>query len=152
MKSFKIWLETNQKVYYHGSFEKLPIGTILTPRLDYEKNWEHTDFYRPLEMYRPANQLAHSQSVFMCDNPDDIDLAGGATNWIFTVIPLGVIQKHDLNWSSEISMLISNGYKINSPEIIQAAGNYWQGIPHHDENVWEYLTTRAKIIKVEEGF
>ncbi len=32
----------------------------------------------------------------------------------------------------------------------QAAKNYWNGVPHHDENVWEYLTPKAEILKVEE--
>ena len=136
--------------FYHGSYIKLPVGFILKPRDDYEKNWAHTDFYRPLELYRPKNMLSHNQSVFMCDNPDDVDLAGGATDWLFTVIPRGPVQRHDLNWGSEISMLIDNGYTIESPEIKQAAENYWNGQPHYNESVWEYLTTAAKIVKVEE--
>jgi hypothetical protein len=65
--------------FYHGSMEELPVGTILTPRDNYEQAWGDTDFYAALEHYRPANMLAHNQAVFMCDNPDDIDLAGGGT-------------------------------------------------------------------------
>lgn len=149
MDSFKIWLENNRE-FYHGSMDYLPVGTILTPRNNYEQNWQNTDFYKPIEFYRPANMLSHKQSVFMCDNPDDIDIAGGGTEWLFTVEPLGPIQKHDLNWSSEISMLISEGHKTNSPEVKQAAENYWNGTPHYNENVWEYLTPKAKIISVEE--
>jgi hypothetical protein len=135
--------------FYHGSFDNLPVGTILTPRDNYESNWQHTDFYAPLEKYRPSNMLSHRQSVFMCDNPDDVDLAGGATDWLFTVEPQGPVQRHDLNWGSEISMLIGDGYSIDSPEVKQAAENYWAGVPHTDENVWEYLTPAAKITHVE---
>lgn len=137
-------------VFYHGSHDNLPIGTVLTPRLDqYETDWGHTDFYYILEKYRPRHMLSHKESVFMVANEDDIDLAGGATDYMFTLKPLGPIQKHDLNWSSEISALIDNGHDENSPEIKNAANNYWNGISHHDENVWEYLTTKAEIIKVE---
>jgi hypothetical protein len=150
MKKFSTWLEAREQVFYHGSYDKLPVGTILTPRDDYEKNWQHTDFYNALERYRPANMLAHKQSVFMCDNTDDIDLAGGATEWLFTVRPLGVVQKHDLNWGSEISGLISEGHDINSVEVKQAAENYWNGVPHHSESIWEYLTPKAEILSVEE--
>lgn len=142
---------TENSQYFHGSMNYLPVGTILTPRMDeYEKDWSGTDFYNILEKYRPKNMLSHKESVFMVDNEDDIDLAGGGTDWLFTVKPLGPIQKHDMNWSSEISMLVSDGYSIDSTEIINAANNYWKGVPHHNESVWEYLTTKAEIIRVEE--
>lgn len=142
-------VESNSKVFYHGSYTKLPLGTILTPRDTYEDDWKHTDFYGPLEMYRPADKLSHKQSVFMCDNPDDVDLAGGATDWLFTVVPLGPVQRHDLNWSSEISSLVSLGVPLDSNEIKDAAAAYWSGEESPNEVIWEYLTTSAKIIAVE---
>jgi hypothetical protein len=142
-------IELPRDVYYHGSMDELPVGTVLTPRDNYETNWSNTDFYAALEHYRPKHMLGHSQSVFMCDNADDIDLAGGGTEWVFTVKPHGKIERHDLNWGSEISMLISDGYAIDSPEVEHAAKNYWAGVPHTDEQVWEYLTPAATIIAVE---
>ena len=33
---------------------------------------------------------------------------------------------------------------------VVAAANYWNGTPHYNEQVWEYLTPFAKIISVEE--
>jgi hypothetical protein len=135
--------------YYHGSMKELAVGTVLTPRDDYENDWQGTDFYKPLEHYRPKNMLSHKQSVFMCSDPDDVDLAGGGAEWLFTVEPIGPVQRHDMNWSSEISMLISDGYTIDSHEVANAAKNYWAGIPHSNESVWEYLTPQAKIIDVE---
>jgi hypothetical protein len=99
-----------QQHYYHGSSNPLPVGTVLKPRGEqYQQDWQDTDFYWVLERYLPSDQLPHSQSVFMVADPDDVELAGGATDWMFTVKPLGPVQPHDLNWSSEISMLISNG-------------------------------------------
>lgn len=71
----------------------------------------------------------------MVDCVDDIDNAGGSTQWCLEVIPNGDVTKHSLNWSSEISCLLSDGKEMDSPEIIQAAKNYWLGIPHWDENV-----------------
>lgn len=136
--------------FYHGSMIELPVGTVLTPRDNYETNWGSTDFYAVLEKYRPANMLSHRESVFMCDNDEDVDLAGGGTDWLFTVEPLGKIQRHDLNWGSEISMLISDGYAVDSEEVRTAATNYWAGTPHYNESVWEYLTPKAKILQVEE--
>jgi len=135
--------------FYHGSFDKLPVGTILTPRTNYINNWKHTDFYDPLETHRPTNMLAHHQAVFMVGTDEDIDLSGAATEWIFIVQPLGPVQRHDMNWSSEISSLIGLGHDVDSEEISFAAQNYWNGIPHVDEQVWEYLTSSAKILSVE---
>jgi hypothetical protein len=142
--------ESSGITFYHGSIIYLPVGTILTPRDDYEENWGHTDFFKALELYRPDSMLSHTQSVFMVGNDDDIDLAGGGIEYVFTVEPLGKVQKHDINWSSEISMLVSDGCKIDDPKIISAANSYWEGKPHYNESVWEYLTPKAKILSVEE--
>lgn len=140
----------SHQTFYHGSMNYLPINTILTPKDDYEQNWSGTDFYNILEMYRPKEMLAHKESVFMCDNPDDVDNAGGGTEYLFTVKPLGKIEKHDLNWGSEISMLLSDGHEFDSEDIMNAAHNYWTGIPHTNESVWEYLTPKCIVLNVEQ--
>jgi hypothetical protein len=144
------FLNEAPKKLYHGSMEYLPVGTILTSRDNYEDRWGHTDFFDALEYYRPKNKLSHTQSVFMCDNPDDVDLAGGGTEYLFTVIPIGPVQRHDLNWSSEVSSLISLGYDLDSPEVKNAAEAYWAGEESPNEVLWEYLAPKAKIIAVEE--
>lgn len=133
--------------FWHGSMDQLKIGTILMPTSNYEERWNSTDFYNVLERYRPLHCLAHKNSVFMCDNDNDIDCAGGGTEWVFEVKPLGAIERHDMNWSSEISGAICE----NAPEetLREYAMNYWNGLPHHSESVWEYLTTSAVIISVE---
>jgi len=139
-----------QRLYYHGSSERLRVGTVLRARGDdYEADWKDTGFYSILEKYRPPEMLSHKDAVFMCDNPDDIDNAGGATDWLLTVKPLGKVERHDLNWSSEISGLVSDD-PDNIEAIKEAAENYWNGVPHHSENVWEYLTPAAKVVAVEE--
>lgn len=142
--------EIVNQTYYHGSMDELPVGTVLTPRDNYAQNWGSTSFYAALEHYRPADMLSHKQSVFMVTDPDDVDLAGGGTEWLFTVVPLGPIQQHDLNWGSEISMLIDDGHGIDSAEVKSAAENYWNGTPHYNESVWEFLTTSAKVVAVEQ--
>lgn len=139
-----------EQTFYHGSMEYMEPGTILIPHPRYEYNWGDSDFYGILEHYRPSNMLAHKDAVFMVANDEDIDLSGGGTEWVFIVQPAPRIEKHDVNWSSEISMLRSEGYEPNDPEVEQAAMNYWNGVPHYNEQVWEYLTTSAKILHVEE--
>ena len=148
--NFSQWLEQTGKKYYHGSFDKLPVDTILRPQTGYEKNWGGNQFYQVLEKYRPPNMVSHKNAVFMCDNLEDIDLAGGADHFIYEVMPLGPVEKHDLNWSSEISMLADEEGPNQELALKKAAEHYWNGDPHYNESVWEYLTTNAKIIALVE--
>jgi len=156
MKIYKI---ANNIKYFHGSYHSLPKGTILTPQ---KGNFMGTfsqdemDSHFKLEQFKPPQYLSRNNSVFMTDNPDDIDNAGGASEHIYLVNPLGKIEKHDLNWMSEIDLIISNAWEIGQDEvestetidnIQKAALNYWNGTPHYNESLWEYLTTSAIILK-----
>ena len=134
--------------YFHGSMDPLDLGTVMKGRgPEYEKSWGGTDFYRILETSRPEHGLAHACAVFAVGHPDDIDLAGGGTEWVFELEPLGPVSRHDINWSSEISMLLSDGHAAESLEIAQAAKNYWAGMPHSSGPVWECLMPAARIIQ-----
>ncbi len=137
--------------YLHGSTERLEVGTILVPSANYEKNWGENGFYKALEHYRPSNMLAHAQSVFMVDNDDDIDCAGGGTKWVFVVKPLSKVTRHDMNWSGEISLLLDENDMDDEIEekIKQVVTNYWNGVEHPGESLWEYLTPKAEILSVE---
>ncbi len=77
---------------------------------------------------------------------DDIELAGGSTEWCLDVEPLGPVSRHDLNWGSEVSCLVSDGKPVDGPEVREAALAYWSGRPHHSESVWEYLTPAARVL------
>lgn len=86
----------------------------------------------------------------MVADPDDIDLAGGATDFVFELeVDSEAVSRHDLNWSSEISMLISDGHAIDSPEVASAAQAYWSGTPHYNESVWEFMAKAARIVRCE---
>lgn len=150
MKIYKI---SNTK-YYHGSYNPLPIKTILTPNYRSYREVINDDSHSKLEQFKPNNFLSRNNAIFMTNNPDDIDLAGGPTDHIYIVQPLGKIEKHDLNWMSEIDLIISEAYDNNQQEnnetiekVKNAAINYWNGTPHYNESVWEFLTPSAIIIK-----
>ena len=146
MKLFEISAMT----FYHGSSDKLPVGTILKGRGDeYSAEWGNSGFYKILEYYRPSNMLAHSEAVFMTDNDDDLDSAGGGTDWVFTLRPLGRVERHDMNWGSEISMILDETNDLDDYRFEEMANNYWSGKPSYDP-LWEYLTPSASIIAVEE--
>lgn len=142
-----------EKSYFHGSFTALPIGTVLKPSVDYKQRWEHCDFYQVLEYYRPNCALAHHHAVFMCSSPDDIDAAGGATDYLFTLKPQGVIEKHDMAWGTEIGCYmcdkaLSVQMALQDEKIQEMAFNYWNGISTNDP-VWEFLTPSATITHAE---
>lgn len=133
--------------YLHGSSVALPVGTLLRGRgAAYIADWSGSGFYSILEAHRPAHCLAHAQAVFMVGADDDLDCAGGATDWVFTLKPCGPVTRHDMNWSSEICYLISEGISHTGPEIAACAAHYWAGTPHPNESVWEYLTAEAEVL------
>lgn len=136
--------------YYHGSFDAAERGTRWEGRGEaYAQAWAHTDFYAVLERYRPASMRQHANSVFMVADVDDIDLAGGATEFCLEVQPEGLVARHDLNWSTEISMLISDGKSPDDPEVMKAALAYWAGEPHVNESVWEFTADAFIVLRCE---
>ena len=151
----RIYRIAQSNTYYHGSYDDLPIGTVLTP----EKgnfmgtfSQEEMDSHFKLELFRPDGYLSRDSGVYMCDNIDDIDNAGGANDHIYIVEPLGKVDKHDLNWMSEIDLIMSDAFENGEQEsdetlqkVYSAALNYWNGVPHYNESVWEYITPFARI-------
>jgi hypothetical protein len=139
-------LGNNSFEYYHGSYDELSIGTILRPRDDYDSHWYDLDCKSILEKYRPANQLPFSQVVFMCDNVDDIDNAGGATDYIYLVKPVGQIWRHDVGWQTAITIAMENNPR--EEDLKSMADHYWQGLPNHQYGpVWEYCARGAVIVE-----
>ena len=153
MKIYKI----AQSKYYHGSYDFLPNGTILTPAMGNFMgtfSQDEMDSHFKLEQFRPSNYLSRNDAIYMCDNLDDIDNAGGATDHIYLVNPQGKVEKHDVNWLSEIDFIMSEAWDSGTQEeqetidkVQNAALNYWNGVPHYNESVWEYLVPSAKVIQ-----
>lgn len=144
-------MDLEDMTYYHGSMDHLEVGTVLVPDKDYEKNWGRNGFYKALDHYRPVHMLGHAQSVFMVTDEDGVDTAAGGADWLFVVKPLGPVSKHDMNWGGEIEALLDE-YEMDDEieeKIKQAAINYWNGIEHPGEPLWEYLTPKAEILSVE---
>jgi hypothetical protein len=137
-------------LFLHGSYTPHEAGFQLKPRgEDYARDWEGSDFYAALEYHRPEGLRSHRQSVFLCTSVEDVELAGGATDFLLLVEPEepNMITRHDVNWSTEISMLIGDGFHLDSPEVKEAALNYWSGEPHENECVWEYLCSGALVME-----
>jgi hypothetical protein len=136
--------------YFHGSYDEFEKGKELSGRgEEYVEDWIHTDFYQILERYRPAVCLAHQKAVFMVSDPDDIDLVGGATDWCSEVVPENPVSRHDVNWSTEISCLLSDGHNQESKPVMDAALHYWNGVAHKSGAVWEYIAPACTVVRCE---
>lgn len=138
--------------FYQGSLNPLPVGTRLAGRGDtYIQDWRATDFYPVLERYRPSSSLAHHDAVFMVADPDDIDAAGGATEWCAELVPEGPVERHDMAWGSRVSELLGDGRPVDDTLVRTAAEAYWLGAPYPDREVslWEYLTPAAQVVRCE---
>lgn len=153
MRIFKL----AQPKYYHGSYDFLPNGTILTPdkgNFMGTFSQDEMDSHFKLEQFRPSNYLSRNKAVYMSRDIDDIDLSGGATDHIYEVQPLGKVERHDLNWMTEIDIIISDAWDSGTQEeqetldkVKNSALNYWKGVPHYNESVWEYLVLSAEILQ-----
>lgn len=136
--------------YFHGSEIPFEIGQELTSGgKNYELNYKDTDSYSILEEARPAGYLAHKDAVFTVSVLDNVGLSGASEKWYLEVEPQGPVSTHDLNWSAMISFFLQEGFARDSNEVQQAASNYWSGVPHPDENIWEHLSGSAIVIRCE---
>jgi hypothetical protein len=136
--------------YFHGSAYLVAPGTVLRGRGEaYEAEWGNTDFYSVLETHRPKHMISHRDAVFMCAD-EDIDNCGGSLDVIYELKPIGEVTRHDMNWSSEISCLLSEGAQLTDPRVAKAAQAYWAGAAHHDAQVWEYLARAAEVLCIVE--
>ena len=135
--------------FWHASFDRLPVGTVLTPRPDYEMRWSSDCAGRILEDLRPAHMRAHRDAVFTCAEPQDCDNAGAHCEWLCEVRPEGPVERHDLAWASDIDRLVSDGWPADDPAIVEMARRYWNGEASPDP-VWEHLCPSAAVLSVEE--
>jgi hypothetical protein len=111
-------------------------------------NYENETFDL-LDQFKPGGYIGRNEGIYMCDNVDDIDWAGGATEYTYIVEPVGRVERHDQNWMYEIEILINDAHMDNfgndemgslgdpnskarkklMNDIKKAAHGYWKGEP-----------------------
>ncbi len=137
------------RAFWHASFQRLTVGTVLVPQPGYEDRWHPQSAGRILEDRRPASALPHRDAVFLCDDPQECDNCGAHCEWLFRVEPADRIERHDLEWATRIDVLMSEGASPDDPAIAELARRYWSG-ESSELPTWEYLTPQATVLAVEE--
>jgi hypothetical protein len=153
---------------YHGSRIDFPVGTILTAQ---KEGYAHGSGYdgeeliarqmceAGLDRYRPTGAPSRKQAVFMCDNPDKIDLAGGYDDFIYEVEPIGDVFKANLYWYSDLEgycfHLAVEAEEPDENDVRRCAKGYWNCVPNDlgepGRDLIEYLAGTARIIRKISG-
>ena len=131
-------------MYYHGSNTKLRLGDAIYPN---PKGYTNAHEVRALEdlfeSVKPANiEFSRKDCVFLCDCEEDIDNAGGHTDYIYKVdLESGFTEKSDMSWYTKSSVQLADG---NIKGAKKSAEKYWSG--EANEGVYEYRTDEVLII------
>ena len=146
------------KIYWHGSCRELQENDVLiSPFLGmrvYASSGPHLSGDEVtegiLERNKPPEFVSRSCAVFMTGHPDDIDAAGGYTDYICAVKPTAPVSAHDAAWISSVQCALSDG---NRPLAHEHARNYWAGVPYSDQSasLTEYVAASAEVIRVWAG-
>lgn len=157
MRNFINVIESAGTTLYHGSRVEFSAGTILAPQADGYVSYpdadeQHNLTEQVLERHRPQGCVSRFGAVFLIDNPDLIDYAGGYTDYIYEVEPLGPVTRCNLAWYSELyaiceDAVLSESYSTETPEMIEAALHYWNADPRDSSDLYEFLTDRARVVR-----
>jgi hypothetical protein len=126
--------------FYHGSRRPLPVGVTLRARTSeghFRKSIEDA-----MEEARPAGVPSRLSSFFLVDGRDLIRDAGGSTDYVYRVTPVGVYSKHHNGWMGSVydAMIpfLRHGASQEekdeaTPKLVHIgewAHNYWEGVPY----------------------
>jgi len=151
---------------YHGSWECLPVGTIIRPQHHLRGPASVL-----LEKYRPRGVLSRNEAIFMTRTKAGVLIAGGGSDYVYRVEPIGqVYGPFDGGWFTHMldaalrgeargsrgrirsGSLIDPESWWNSPEAKKMADAYWNGAPcprkGECQGTWEYLARQARVVAV----
>jgi hypothetical protein len=147
---------------YWGTGRQARVGQTLKART--KEGWFRKEIEDAMEAGRPEGVPSRLSSFFLVDDPSLVGLAGGSTDYVYRVAPIGVYSKHHQGWMGNVydAMMpfirhgASQGEKDAAAPLLVHIGewvhNYWEGIsyqhrPSQAKNTWEFL---APMILIEE--
>ena len=137
------------RTLYHGSRAEFPPGFVLEPQPGGYATLPDEDIAEVeaiLEAHRPPHMIPRTEAVFMVDDPDMIDAAGGYDDHVYEVEPSGPAEASDMAWYSELSV-----HWIDMPddERRRLAEGYWSAEPFPDgsRGLFEYRARSATVVR-----
>ncbi|MCY9866463.1 hypothetical protein OTK49_28390 [Vibrio coralliirubri] len=134
---------------YHGARHFFPCAFELKPQHDgYTHQPESQALEDFIDLHRPYDKLSRKQSVFLSDDIDLIDPAGGFIDAVY-LVEADKTEKSDLAWYTHAQIMLEEG---NTELAAQAALNYWSGEPFTDttQRCPEYRCSTATVIAIVE--
>ena len=144
-------MKINRTIFLHGSDIKLSKGTELKSSDNYEEKWSDLTSYEILEKFRPDGVRPQKDSVFCVGCEEDLEYSGGGEEFVFVVKSIGKVTQHDMNWATEVSILLGDDVPMSDTRYEEYAKNYWHGESAKligKEPVWEFMMDSAQILKV----
>lgn len=133
-------------MYYHGSDAKFDIGNSIFPNPNgYTHSAEVKALEDLVEEEKPEHiKFSRRDCVFLCCCEDDIDAAGGYTDYIYTAdIGTSPIESSDLSWYTKASIQLCEGDTKGARE---SARKYWSG--ECLDGLYEYRTGSFRVIGI----
>lgn len=147
---------------YHGSSRELKIGSVMRGgRFSAESGFGMLETYA--ESLRPKDCISRFKGIFMVSRPSDIYSAGGSTDFVYEVEPIGKFNRYHFSWMGEAYNVMlqlasrASPLKLTKRELAQAQEqgvddmimNYWNGArpPKGSNDYWEYLAGSVKIVR-----
>lgn len=131
---------------YHGSRGHFDPGFVLKPQVAADAFDEDVAPVEDImEKHRPEGKIPRRESVFMVDDPERVEQAGGYEDHVYIVEPIGAVEASDLGWYGELSV-----YWMDMPDDERRglAEGYWSGdpFPGRPRSLYEYRARAAEVI------
>jgi hypothetical protein len=139
---------------YHGSREYFDPGFVLRPQEGGYASLPDEDIAPVediIEQHRPEGKIPRRESVFMVDDPERVEQAGGYADYIYIVEPIGPVEVSYLAWYGELSVFWMD---MPEDERRRLAEGYWSGDPSPDRSLMksrrlrEYRARAAKVVAI----
>lgn len=138
--------EVLNSAYYLGSHVELHRGRITRHDLQMPVHPQYHATERLLEQARPPHCLSRSACVFLADSEHAVKLLGMPIDHIYTVQPIGNIERSDLNWWKLIADVFTRPQKEYPEGVEDWAQQYWSGAESPTSSpIWEYRVASANI-------
>ena len=136
--------------YFHGSRNGNLVGLRISPNPKGYAALADRVLEALFERRRPSGCLPRAGAVFMVADPDEVDAAGGCTDFIYRVEPICPPEAHDVAWYSEAAVRLSDG---DPPGAEACADAYWDGrrFPVRSARLVEYLASGATVAECVGG-